>query len=77
MVTSVTRVPQNRNGHDFIYWDYYGLSTDVKPTTAVFNGSTFLEEEVDEQGVQTGKWSIYIFNATAMRWDFFVSWTND
>lgn len=59
MVTSVTNVQETKNGHDYVYREYVGLSTDAKPTTGVFNGSTFFE-------MNTGK--VFMFNATSLTW---------
>lgn len=59
MVTSVTDVKVTKGGHDYDYYEYTGLSTDAKPTTGVFNGSTFLE-------MDTAK--VFIFDATNLQW---------
>ena len=59
MVTSVTNVQVTKAGHDFCYREYSGLSTDTKPTTGVFNGSTFIEMDTSK---------VFIFNAAAETW---------
>lgn len=59
MVTSVTNVQVSKNGHDYVYQEYCGLSTDSKPTTKVFNGSTFLEMDTGD---------LYVFDAESMTW---------
>lgn len=59
MVTSVTNVQKTVNGHDYVYREYTGLSTDSKPTTGVFNGSTFVEMDTSK---------IFVFNAEDMEW---------
>lgn len=59
MVTSVTDIKVTKGGHDYEYHDYSGLSSDSKPTTGVFNGSTFLE-------MDTGK--VFVFDATTLSW---------
>lgn len=59
MVTSVTNVQVTKTRHDFVYSEYSGLSTDSKPTTGVFNGSTFLE-------MDTGR--VFVFDATTLNW---------
>lgn len=51
-----------------------GLSTDEKPL-GYANGSSFLEEEVDDNGESTGIWSIYIFDEENMKWNMMASWT--
>lgn len=76
MVTSVTNITMSKNGHDFNYCDYEGLSTDTKPTTGVANMSSFLEAVVDPQtGEFQNKWRIYKFNAANLTWLKFVEWT--
>ena len=65
--TSVTKELVTKNRHDFYYADYYGRSTDPKPTTGVFNGSTFLESVYSGNTFQ-GKWRIYIFDGDGMEW---------
>lgn len=59
MVSSVTNVKKSKDGHDYTYFEYSGLSTDSKPTTGVFNGSTFLEMDTSE---------VYVFDASTMAW---------
>lgn len=59
MVTSVTDVQVQKGGHDYVYHEYMGLSTDSKPTTGVFNGSTFFE-------MDTAK--AFVFDAGTMTW---------
>lgn len=71
MVSSVTNISVSKGGHDYQYADYFGLSTDTKPTTGVMNGSTFLEATDGDSSVT---WTIYIFNAADMDWLPFVSW---
>jgi len=59
MVTSVTNVQKTKNGHDYTYYEFTGLSTDTKPTTGVFNGSTFIEMDTSK---------VFMFDGTTMQW---------
>lgn len=59
MVTSVTNTQVSKSGHDFAYQEFTGLSTDSKPTTGVFNGSTFFEMDTKKA---------FMFDATNMQW---------
>lgn len=59
MVTSVTNIQVSKGGHDYTYCELEGLSTDAKPTTGIFNGSSFFEMDTSKG---------YKFDAANMQW---------
>lgn len=59
MITIDGTVQVNDNNVALLNQTYYGLSTDIKPTTGVGNGSCFIE-------MDTGK--VYFFNAAGNAW---------
>lgn len=59
MVSSVVDILVTKNGKSYTYFEFTGLSTDIKPIVNVYNGSKFTE-------MDTG--TIYQFDQPSLTW---------